>query len=88
MEPQLIEEVDFDDLYAEIFPSSAYVDKSDPAQAAYESSLVEKNEQNELGNATIMQSTLIEGEHEEQSCVPFSCVYLTFIIDAIERYLY
>jgi hypothetical protein len=88
MELQLLEEADFDDLYAEMLPSSAYVDEMHPMVAAHKAYLAWKNAQNELGEAANMQSTLIEGEHEELSCVPFSCVYLTFIIDAEERYIY
>ncbi len=88
MELQLLEEVDFDDLYAEMLPNSAYVDEMHPMGAAYKAYLAWKNAQNELDEAAIMQSTLIEGEHEELSYVPFSCVYLIFIIDAEERYLY
>lgn len=88
MELQLLEEADFDDLYAETLPNSAYVDERHPMGAAYKTYPALKYPQLEPGGAGIVQSTLTEGEYEELSCIPFSWVYLTFIIDAIERYLY
>jgi len=36
---QLLEEVDFDNLYAEMLPNLAYVDKMHPLGAAYEAYL-------------------------------------------------
>jgi hypothetical protein len=88
MELQLLEEADFDDLYAEMLPNSAYKSEIHPMVAAYKAYLAWKNGLNELGEAAILQSTMIEDEHDELYCLLSSCVYLTFIIDGEERYLY
>lgn len=88
MELQLLDEDDLVDLYAEMFPGSAYVDKMHPMWAAYEAYLADESTQNELGDSAFAQLALNEDEHEELSCLWFPFVCLTFIIDAEERYLY
>lgn len=88
MELQLLDEVDLVDLYADMFPGSADVDKMHPMWAAYEAYLADESNQNELVDSTFAQLALNEGEHEELTCLLFPFVCLTFIIDAEERYVY
>lgn len=82
MEVQLLETVDFVDVFAEMCLGSAcYMDRKHPALAAFDAYHTEKNAQDDLDNAAVIQSDQNESKQQIVACDTPQLVYLHFIIE-------